>query len=266
MLLKQLDALRLDVNYRNHLHQYRDSMERAARRDHVRARKQAQRDADVEKIVKMEEQAAEEERLRKAKEQERLRIQREERLRREAEARERERLRRAEEQARQLERERLERDAKEKLEAEMRAEVRRERIRKARELVPDPSSILAQFKLYDDKWAELKNNNQALPPLSFFVLPWPVLGPPATSPSDITLQRVREFVFHPLKCNAETKSGREQVRAETIKWHPDRFDTQVLRHVVDEGERLLAIEAASTIIRFLTEMLEEETQKERYGY
>lgn len=287
MLLKQLNALHVNHNFRNNLFKSRLKMERAARNDKKRARMNAERDAAVEKMVRMEEEAEERERQREKMEQEkrerlyerqqkyreelRKREKEEEEARRkqEAEAWEQEQLRQAEELAKQRERERKEREARAREEAQRRAaEDRRrmqENIRKAREhfSAETASAIRIHFGLYDEKWNELRTKTQ-FPPLCFSILPWPVLGT-ATSPSDITPERVQAFVFHPLRADAETKSRRERVRAEILKYHPDKFNGKVVGAVID-AEKELVKEGAGVVARILTQILEEETRKEQRGY
>jgi hypothetical protein len=282
-LLKQLDALHMNCNYRTHLFKYREAMERASNRDEERAQKFARRDVVVEKLVEME--SEEEEKAKKRREMEEDERQRREEARRrerekarkqkEIEEIERERLRRwveeLAERGRQQEQERLQREAREKAEAERRAyedmEARRriqENIRKARELFSagDAGSIRRQFEEYEGKWIELKGGRQ-LPPLCFNILPWPILGCIATQPSDITRQRVEEFVYHSLRSGMESKGRRDRVRMEMLKWHPDKFDAKVLGKVIDADQ---VAEGAGLVARYLTQLMEEETEKENRGY
>jgi hypothetical protein len=283
MLLKQLNALHVNHNYRIHLFKYRDAMERASKHDEKRAQKFIRRDAVVEKLAEME--SKEEEKAKRRREEEEEQRQRREEIKRrerenarkqrEAEEMERERLRRwveeLAERGRQREQERRQREAQEKEEAKRRAnedaEAHRriqENIRKARELFSagDAGSIRRQFEEYDAKWIELKDGRQ-LPPLRFDILPWPILGCAATQPSDITRQRVEEFVCHPLRRGAESKSRRDRVRMEILKWHPDKFDAKVLGKVINPAQ---VAEGAGLVARFLTQIMEEETEKENRGY
>ena|SRR5882762_11112269 len=112
------------------------------------------------------------------------------------------------------------------------------------------------------KWAELKDGRE-LPPLCFAILPWPMLGAFAAEPSDITRQRVEEFVYHPLRRGMELKNRRERVRMEILKWHPDKFNAKVLGKVIDAAQ---VAEGAGLVARFLTQIMEEETEKENRGY
>jgi hypothetical protein len=91
------------------------------------------------------------------------------------------------------------------------------------------------------------------------------LGSVATSTSDITRQRVQAFVFHPLRADADIKSRRDRVRAEILKWHPDKFDAKVVGAVIDT-EKDQVKEGAGVVARILTQILEEETRKEQRGY
>jgi hypothetical protein len=283
MLLKQLNALHFDLNYRTYLFKFRETMERASNRDEERAQKLARRDAVVEKLVEIESEAEDKERRRQEIEEEECQRREETRRRerekarrqREIEEMERERLRKwveeLAERGKQQEQERMQREAREKEEAERRAhedaEARRriqENIRKARELFSagDASSIRRQFEEYELKWEELKSGRE-LPPLCFDILPWPVLGSSARRPSDITLQRVEEFVYHPLRRGVESKSRRDRVRMEILKWHPDKFNAKVLKQVIDAAQ---VTEGAGLVARYLTQIMEEETEKENRGY
>jgi hypothetical protein len=291
MLLKQLNALHLNHNFRNNLFKCRLTMKRAARNDKKRAKMNAERDAAVEKIIRLEEEAEERERQREAIEQEkrqrlyerqqkyreelrkREKEEEEARKKQEAEAWEQEQLKQAEELAKQRERERKEREAREREDAERRAreaaEDRRrmqDNIRKARVLfsADNASVIRSQFEMYDRKWNELKTASD-IPPLCFSILPWPVLGSVATSPSDIRPERVQAFIFHPLRADADAKSRRELVRAEILKWHPDKFDAKVVGYVID-AEKDMVKEGGGVVARILTQILEEETRKEQRGY
>lgn len=278
-LLKQLNALHMDYNYKATLHHHRTVMGRALATEEQRAKKSAKRDAEVEQLYEMELEAEESERQRAAETEKRRQIFQEERdkarKQQEAEARERERLKQWVEElaelGRQRERERVQREAQEKEDAERRkreeAEERQrmqDNIRRARALFSagDAAAIRRQFEDYDGKWIELKDG-RPLPPLTFDILPWPLLGPAVHEPTDITLNRVQEFVFHPLRRGVESKSRRDRVRSEILRWHPDKFNAKVLGKVIDTES---VTEAAGRVARILTEMLEAETDKENRGF
>ncbi|KAF7979286.1 hypothetical protein HWV62_42988 [Athelia sp. TMB] len=270
-MMTQLHALHVNSSYRKELFKCRETAQRAADMSEERARKVKERDQKVELFVKEEEIAIKEkERIAREREERRRQRERERVLaaKREAEARERERMMRwAEELAeksRREERARRAREEREREEARRRAEADaaadrefQEKIRKARVLLAtmDTTAIQNQLDLYDGKWAELKDGRD-LPPLPIGILPWPILGYEVTRPADITLQRVRDFVFHPLRKGMEKKSRRDRVRADMLKWHPDKFNAKVLNKVVNAEQ---VAEAAGQVARFLTQIMEEET-------
>jgi len=57
----------------------------------------------------------------------------------------------------------------------------------------------------------------------------------------------------------ELKNRRERVRMEILKWHPDKFNAKVLGKVIDAAQ---VAEGAGLVARFLTQIMEEETEKE----
>lgn len=285
-LLAQMNSLHMDCLVKNGLFQGCEVMERASHLTEDRARKLKERDVAVEKLVQAEAEAEEREKIRLAEEdekrrrvEEQLERQRQEIRRRdrkraeewqrlEAQRLDRERVKRfveeLAEQGKQRERERQRKEAQAKQEEEVRAkqyaEERRrlqEAIRMARTQFPagDAQSIQRQFEEYEAKWTELKDG-RPLPPLTFGILPWPVVGPPISDPSELTLQRIQEFIFHPLRNGNDSKSRRDRVRAEILRWHPDKFNSKVLGKVIHPDE---VSQAAGYVARFLTQIMEAET-------
>ena len=53
--------------------------------------------------------------------------------------------------------------------------------------------------------------------------PLPVFASSVLAPAAITYQAVEEFVFSPLRRGAASKSRKEILRAEILRWHPDKF-------------------------------------------
>lgn len=286
-LMKQLNALHMDAIYRTTLFNGQQVVERAAKSTQKRVKNRRERDAKVREVIAKEEAEAENKRQKRVaaeakrkRAMERFERERQEIKRKEREAQrklaadnlEREKLRRwvedLAEQGQRRERERKQRESHVREEAERLARERedeyrrmQETIRRARQLFSDgdSASIQRQFGEYEAKWAELKEGRE-LPPLSFEILPWPVLGLPAYDPSDITLARVEEFVFHPLRSGLEMKSRRDRVRAEILRWHPDKFNAKVLGKVIRPD---FVSEGAGVVARFLNEIMERETNKEK---
>ena len=287
MLMKQLNALHMDAIYRTTLFNGQQVVERAAKSTAKRVKDRRERDAKVREAIASEEAEAEKKRQRQlaAEAQRKRAMEQFERARQEIRRKEREtqhklatnnlereKLRRwvkeLAEHGQRREQERKQREFRAKEEAkrlvrEREDEYRRmqETVRRARQLFSDEdaASVQRQFDEYEAKWTELKEGRE-LPPLPFEILPWPVLGLPAYGPSDITLPRVEEFVFHPLRSGWEMKSRRDRVRAEILRWHPDKFNAKVLGKVISPDS---VSEGAGAVARFLTKIMERETNKEK---
>lgn len=60
----------------------------------------------------------------------------------------------------------------------------------------------------------------------------------------------------------ESRSRRDRVRVEILKWHPDKFNAKVLPKVINAAQ---VAEGAGLVARFLTQIMEEETAKENRG-
>jgi hypothetical protein len=123
-----------------------------------------------------------------------------------------------------------------------------------------PPSVQAQFQLYESKWAVLRSgvelDGSGVRLISFHEIPWPVINMTLNDPSQIRPEHIQEFVMHPLRVDAQGKSGskRMRVRDELLKWHSDKFDSIVLPKVREE-HKAAAVKVAGMIARVLTEML-----------
>lgn len=294
IFVQQLRRLHLDSAFRNDLSRYRETAERAEEEMPERLRAYAERDEDAARLreeakVRAEElriiqqrreenekkrQAEEKERVeaerrRVREERERLERQRklvEEQQRKAKEAREKflreERERRAREREAQereaREREAREREAKEREEREREAKKREHEARERAEAQEKSQALVQFFKLYEDKWAELRTNAM-LSSIDFKELPWPTLELKYFTPEEITQDGVRAFVFHALRPVAPEKSAKDKVKAEVLRFHPDKFNARVLPKV-REDQRGLAAELAGAIVRTLTTLLAEVEQ------
>jgi hypothetical protein len=173
---------------------------------------------------------------RKAEEEERFARLLEEDLRRAEEAH---RLALAEEAARREEEERRRREREEELARQEAARVLQMQIHALRD--------------YEDKWAALRS--EGLVPqqvLGFGDVPWPVFGT-IESMEDITLQRVGEFVFHAQRDSVHAAPQVKSIRQELLRWHPDKFQWQVLDKV-RQGDRKAVQEVAEKVARILTQL------------
>jgi hypothetical protein len=91
-------------------------------------------------------------------------------------------------------------------------------------------------------------------PLRFCDIPWPVFGE-VRSGNDVTEERVRAFVCHPLHEYMRTPGGGQAkaTRLELLRWHPDKFNGKVLNRVV-EADRKAVQDAAAHIVHILNEI------------
>jgi len=202
-----------------------------------RKAREAQRRAEEEEFARLQE-----ENRRRAQEAQR-RAEAEEAARRERERVEEERRRRAEHEA-FMERERRERERQER--------ERQYRDRKAK-AESGEQYLVERLRVYEETWAALRSNAAGMKPLRFRDIPWPVLGN-VWSGNDVTEERVREFVFHPLHEYMRTPGGQAKAtRLELLRWHPDKFNGKVLNRVV-EADREAVQDAAANIVHILNEL------------
>jgi hypothetical protein len=184
----------------------------------LRKAEAARRRAENEEFVRLLEED-----MRKAQEAHRRAMEQEER-RRQAEQASMERERRERER---LEKERLEREAAQ-------------------------SDLVTRLRVYEEKWAALRNNTVEVEYIGFYDIPWPSFEN-VWGVGDITEERVLAFVCHPLHEHIQGHGGGQakSVRSEILRWHPDKFEWKVLGRVV-EGDREAVREAAGRVARILT--------------
>ena len=231
---------------------------RLLERDSKKARK-AQRRAEDEEYARLveEDMRKAREAQRRAEEEEFKRLLEEDRRR----AQEAQRRAEAEEAARR-ERERLEEERRRRAEHEEFMErERRERERLEREQRYQKAKaesaqqhLVERLRVYEETWAALRSNVAGMKPLRFCDIPWPVFGD-VRSGNDVTEERVREFVCHPLHEYMRTPGGGQakSTRLELLRWHPDKFNSKVLNRVV-EADRKAVQDAAAHIVHILNEL------------
>ncbi|KAG1882598.1 hypothetical protein F4604DRAFT_1576851 [Suillus subluteus] len=284
IFLKQLEDLRLD-QLRSHT--LRDAREVVARAEALGPRRELEHaERDRQAALRLEEnprRQKEEEESRRLEElrrleEERQRQEEEKRRQEEARRRQEEARRRAEELARlreQRERElqakreafrkaqeEAERRAREQAEQRLREEARRQERQRQEELSRNKAQadLVALFQLYDAKWQELKLS-QKLTSVMLFEMPWPTFQQGCASPDDISRRSVEEFIFHPLRPGMETKSRKDRLKVEILRFHPDKFNSNIVGKL-RECDREKASEIAGALARILTNMMTEEVQKE----
>ena len=132
---------------------------------------------------------------------------------------------------------------------------RREQERKERERQARTSKnlnekeIVALFAEHDRQWSRLKT----LDDLGWDHFPWPMFKKP-TEPEELTSVGISSYVLSPYHPTDKSKASRDRVRDHIKKWHPDRFETKLLRKVREE-EREKVREGAGLVARNLNEML-----------
>ncbi|KAI0320468.1 hypothetical protein OF83DRAFT_1053111 [Amylostereum chailletii] len=89
--------------------------------------------------------------------------------------------------------------------------------------------------------------------LDGFAFPWPLCFP-ITRVEDINAHNVEAFVMHPHRPGMEGKTRKLRLRAELLRWHPDKFQAVVLGKVVPT-ERENIKELAVTVAQILTQLM-----------
>ncbi|KAF8067888.1 hypothetical protein FPV67DRAFT_1395107, partial [Lyophyllum atratum] len=89
------------------------------------------------------------------------------------------------------------------------------------------------FELYDAKWKALKGA-VAHSDIHFSAFPWPVFVA-VTHPDHLTYNDIDLFLTHR---GMEGKTPKEYLKAEILKWHPDKLAAQ-LRKVLPEHREMV---------------------------
>ncbi|GJE86707.1 hypothetical protein PsYK624_027880 [Phanerochaete sordida] len=125
-----------------------------------------------------------------------------------------------------------------------------QRLRDRYEPADPKASLVDKFNLYEQKWLALKTgfNPNGLPvpdgSVPFHEMPWPVLDPLGDL-SKLTLDAVRAFIFHEARPQTtEGRSDREKVKAELLRFHPDKL-AAVLRKVLPDDKQKCLITATA---------------------
>ncbi|KAN0105164.1 hypothetical protein V8E52_011279 [Russula decolorans] len=219
------------------------------REEDLRKAEAARRQVEKEELARLLEEDRRKawEAHRRAMEQERHRqAEREamERKRREQKERHRQAEREAHHRAMEQERQR---------QAEREAMERRERERREKECHERKaalSSLVTPLRAYEDRWAALRSNAVDVKPLRFYDIPWPSFDH-VRDIEDLTEERVFAFVSQ-LHEHIQGPGGGQTkpLRLEMLRWHPDKFNGQVLEKVV-ERDRDAVRNGAGRIIRIL---------------
>ncbi|KAG5642605.1 hypothetical protein DXG03_002503 [Asterophora parasitica] len=224
------------------------AQDRARIKAAVQLRRKEARAAQQERAFQEARRYEEEQRMIQEMEATRVRAELEEYERRRAEerARREEDWRRlAQEKALEAELAERQRDAEELARRRMLEEEDFQRRRTAEEFLRQArqaAGTAAVFEMYDAKWKELKNIGIIHANIPFPEFPWPLLHA-ITEPNQITPEAVELFLA---RRGHHSKTPRENLKAEILKWHPDKFAgqlTKVLpehREAVREGGEIVA--------------------------
>lgn len=205
-------------------------------------------------IERTKREAAAKRRKEKEEYQERKRVQHEQRRRDEEQRR-----RQEDDEKKRLEEKRRKEEERARYFEELRQEhckqegARERRRRQVLCRATEDTRLAETFAAYECQWTDLKASAQA--PISFAKFPWPSLLL-VQSPADITLENVREFVFHPARPNIQGKSAKDRLKVEILRWHPDKFNATVVKNL-PQSERELVAEAASLVARWMNRLLTE---------
>ncbi|KAH9850987.1 hypothetical protein C2E23DRAFT_683786, partial [Lenzites betulinus] len=71
---------------------------------------------------------------------------------------------------------------------------------------------------------------------------------------EVTLERVRQFVFHPFRGAVAGRTPREVLKAEVLRWHPDKFE-HLIGPKVREEDWARTKEAAGLVARWVTTLM-----------
>ncbi|EMD31930.1 hypothetical protein CERSUDRAFT_37398, partial [Gelatoporia subvermispora B] len=94
---------------------------------------------------------------------------------------------------------------------------------------------------------------QAMEALTWDAFPWPVFKKPDT-PEDLTTSAISAYVLSPHHPSDAQKAPKDRIKDHIKRWHPDRFETKLLRKV-REDERERVKEGAGLVARNLNELL-----------
>ncbi|CCM05361.1 uncharacterized protein FIBRA_07575 [Fibroporia radiculosa] len=281
IVVREMSRQRLEKGVRDAMAEQDAAMERNATHQAESAKRWAERDAKLEERERQKEaerlraeelrrqrEVAEIDRLHKERiareqakrEEEKLReaARREEEKRREAARRRLEEERRAAREAkRQADERERQRQEKARQEAQREAQQRENELRRLQEEARNQQaafdSRVKEFsKIYEEKWKCLRSNVPLPELVSFNQFPWPFLDD-VQDLTDITEERIGLFIFHPLREEMNGKTVKERIRAEFLKWHPDKLERIVLNKV-RPGDHKDVLEIGRIIIEHLVEM------------
>ena len=128
---------------------------------------------------------------------------------------------------------------------------RRRMMKRQAEMARQEAGERVAWENYESRWNRLASTDTSSEPLSFQMIPWPMITPPRTV-EDIRPARVTMFVLSPHHSQGQTIKDR--VRNALRRWHPDRFG-RLLARVKDEDKAKVE-QGVGIVARCLNELLE----------
>ncbi|KAG1836282.1 hypothetical protein DFJ58DRAFT_622816, partial [Suillus subalutaceus] len=113
------------------------------------------------------------------------------------------------------------------------------------------------FEYHRGQWDKLQISGAVLGVLIWDDFPWPVFKRPG-GPDDVTAPCITAYMLSSL--HPTDKSPKDRIKENIRRWHPDRFETQLLPKV-KESDRDIVREAAGTVVRVLNDLLRSSTQE-----
>jgi hypothetical protein len=151
----------------------------------------------------------------------------------------------------------------ERIRKELKEEAERLRIEKERRAEEDRRRGI--IKVYETRWSQLLRST--LPDsqeLNFSDIPWPLFERINTLEtvegfSNLPAQSIADFVFSPLR--EGNKSPKDLIRDAFLKWHPDKFESRVLKHV-KPSDRDEVLRGARIVVDLLSKWMDVDTGKQ----
>ncbi|KAG1744267.1 hypothetical protein EDB19DRAFT_1632877 [Suillus lakei] len=112
------------------------------------------------------------------------------------------------------------------------------------------------FEQHRGQWDKLQISG-VLGVLIWDDFPWPVFKRPS-GPDDVTTACITAYMLSSL--HPTDKTPKDRIKENIRRWHPDRFETQLLPKV-KESDRDVVREAAGTVVRVLNDLLRSSTQE-----
>lgn len=114
---------------------------------------------------------------------------------------------------------------------------------------------LYAWEIFDRRWAAIKcESNEKVPfLLGFRQVPWPQFIP-AGSLKDFDESNIRHFLLSPRRPGYASRDTKNRIRQSILLYHPDKFNSHVLPHVIAE-ERGMVAAGASEITAHLNSLL-----------